>query len=228
MHWWRRCACRRGDLRRLILVLSGLLVALVLCNVLDARLRPVAVTLARTELDNQVSAAVNEVCAELVEGGALCYEDIITSHYDPASRLTELTTNMKMLNSVRVQVGKAVSARIEGKTPSFVRVPLGAVLHWNLLTGLGIPVKVPILHVGMMGTTFESHFSSAGVNQTLHRIDMVVRVQAVLFLPAGIAEQSVSYTVPLAQSLLVGEVPQSYTNLTRAFDQASDSNATEE
>ena len=59
---------------------------------------------------------------------------------------------------------------------------------------------------------YRNDFTSAGVNQTLHRILLDVSVTARLLLPGGVVETQVSTPVCVAETVIIGQPPQTYLN----------------
>lgn len=192
----------------LIALLFGLFFGL-----LDSRVRPIAETLALAELDNQVTGRINAICEQLTQEGSLSYEELVEVHYDQNGAVSDLTTRMEAINLLRMAVGRGVSEVLDGKTRQKIKIPIGAVLHWNLFTALGPEVAVQLLHTGQVSIHFESGFHTVGIDQTCHRINMVVSVEVLLMLPGGISPQTLQCTVPLAEGLFVGQIPNSYSNL---------------
>ncbi|MCD7756850.1 MAG: sporulation protein YunB [Clostridiales bacterium] len=217
----------RGKGRGLILLGAALLTAAVLLWVVDGRIRPIVLELARAELDNLVTAEVNEVCSSLTEAGELSYNDLVQVFYDDSGEVVGMTTDMDMLNALRVSMGREVSTVLDGMERQRVQIPIGAVLNLTVFSSLGPEVSVEILHAGQVGISFESEFQSAGINQTLHQINMVISVDVLLMIPGGVHRQQLTSTIPLAQSILMGDVPESYASW-NPYDQAADSNAAEE
>ena len=80
--------------------------------------------------------------------------------------------------------------------------------------------KQIVLYIGTVGvsggvlTTVDSVFSAAGVNQTTHRIEMTITVD--LFIAVPTAHTSVQVETPfvIAESVLLGKVPDAYTVVT--------------
>lgn len=226
--WIRKHKPLRLGRRRALPAALGLLLLLAGALVLaDARIRPVAITLAEAELDNQVTDAVNRACAEMSENGALDYGELVELTLDSSGKVVSLSTNTAALNALRVSVGQSVSEAVSGETRRRVRLPIGAVMGVNLFSGLGPEISVEILHTGQAGVSFEHVFEEAGINQVLHRINMIASVDVLLMLPGGITRQELTCTVPLAEAVLNGTVPNDYTSIA-VPGSASDSNAAEE
>ena len=59
-------------------------------------------------------------------------------------------------------------------------------------------------------------FTSAGINQTLHQIMLDVEVEITLLIPGGKTETRVDAAVCVAETLLMGQVPDTYLGLPAA------------
>ena len=106
--------------------------------------------------------------------------------------------------------GEAVLEELEGLDVSQIHIPLGSLVDLDILWGLGPELKVHAMTVGTVEGEFESSFSSAGVNQTLHRIELVLHIPLTLMLPAGAVETNCDTRLCVAETVIVGQVPQFY------------------
>lgn len=59
----------------------------------------------------------------------------------------------------------------------------------------------------------KSEFSSAGINQTLHRIYLQIKCNVVILTPFSSVDESITSQVLLAEAVIVGDVPATYYNL---------------
>ena len=71
-----------------------------------------------------------------------------------------------------------------------------------------LPVR--IRSVGGAEATFEHVFTAAGINQTHHQIMLDLTVSLTLLIPGGPLDTQVSTQVCVAETVLVGEVPDTY------------------
>ena len=72
--------------------------------------------------------------------------------------------------------------------------------------------------VGTVSVNFVTEFESAGINQTRHRISLEATASVQIVIPTGAAPVRVSASLPVAESILVGEVPQSYIQVSEMGD----------
>ena len=89
-------------------------------------------------------------------------------------------------------------------------VPLGNLTGWMLFSGLGPKLRVSIDSVGDVVAEVRNQFDSAGINQTHHQVLMDLSVTVHLFIPGEVTSVTVDTTMCLAETILIGTVPNSY------------------
>ncbi|MDD7414158.1 MAG: sporulation protein YunB, partial [bacterium] len=67
--------------------------------------------------------------------------------------------------------------------------------------------------VGSVTTAFATSFESAGINQTRHEISLQASVLMRIIVPTGADSVTVDTLVPIAESIIVGQVPSTYVNV---------------
>ena len=216
----RRFARRfRGNLRRggpppwLVTILAGLLVAAGIVGALEARLRPMVVAAAQAQTQNEMTRVVEDAIWNQLEESGVGYTDLVTIQRGEDGAITAVTTDTAALNRLRAQLLEAALAALDGVDVTQIQIPLGSLLDFDLLWGLGPTVKVHAMTVGTAAGEFSSEFSSAGVNQTLHRISLELEIPLTLMLPGGRAEAVCRTDVPIAETVIVGRVPDTYLQL---------------
>ena len=216
----RRFARRfRGSLRRggpppwLVTILAGLLVAAGIVGALEARLRPMVVAAAQAQTQNEMTRVVEDAIWNQLEESGVGYADLVTIQRGEDGAITAVTTDTAALNRLRAQLLGAALAALEGVDVTQIQIPLGSLLDFDLLWGLGPTVKVHAMTVGTAAGEFSSEFSSAGVNQTLHKISLSLEIPLTLMLPGGRAEAVCRTDVPIAETVIVGRVPDTYLQL---------------
>lgn len=206
---------RKGIL--LLLVCLALLVGMTLR--LDAKLRPAIVELATAELETVINDAIDAVCVQDAADGEITYSNLIQLQYDQAGNLLGLTTDMAALNVLRADMTRNIGEKLGEMEQTPIQVPLGTASGVTLLSGLGPYIPVQVLSLESIAGYFESSFTSAGINQTRHQIEMVVSVQVMLLLPGSSCEKTFTNRITVAESILMGEVPSHYSYFSQ-FDTA--------
>ena len=189
---------------------AALAVAFVLIRGIEARLAPNLAVLARTQIHNQVSALLEETVAELLSQDRVDYGELVAIQRDDSGTITALTTDTAALNRLRTRLVSSVLETLEDAPAATVRIPLGSLLGGELTWARGPALTVRAVSAGTVSAQFESEFSAAGVNQTLHRLELALSVPMSVLLPGGRVEETVSLRLPVAETVIVGQVPDAY------------------
>ena len=215
MGWYIRRGLRRGGGPSpwLVTLLVGVTAAALVIGTLEARLRPMVVTAAQAQSQNLMTRVVEEAVWAQLEADGVEYADLVTIQRDEGGAIAAITTNTAALNGLRAQLLDAAITALDGVDVSQIQIPLGSLVDLDLLWGLGPTIKVHAMTVGTASGEFLSEFSSAGVNQTLHRIVLELEVPLTLMLPGGTAQTVCRTDVPIAETVIVWQVPDTYLQL---------------
>lgn len=196
-------------LRRL--TLCALLLCLVLM-LLERNLTRVVLTLASAKAEVLAVQALNQAAEALIADG-ISYDSLVhvTLGEDGSVRL--LQANTTGMNSLASRASLTAQAKLEALQDQTVSVPLGSALGVTLLAGTGPRIRVHMLPVGAVVTAYETEFTSAGINQTRHRVLLTMRAQVRLVLPTGASGVEAVTQVAVAESIIVGQVPDSFVNV---------------
>lgn len=192
------------------LVVAGSIIAL-----LENRLRPVVAEIAAARAQNTMTAVVEHAITAGLAAREVSYADFVTIQRDESGAITALTTDMAKMNLLRSELTAAILEALEEADVSAIQVPLGSLFDLEPLWAKGPSLKAKAMTVGTVRAEFDSQLASAGVNQTLHRIWMEVDVPMTLLLPGGAVEVTVSTRLCVAETVIVGKVPDTYLQLDR-------------
>lgn len=189
-----------------------LVLALVVWGTLALRgkLWPVARSLAETQVRNTTSDLINDAIVEQIANGTIQYDRIVYFEKDLNGRITALKTNMAEVNRLKTDILNLINDEILAWDTDDLGVPLGSLILPELLSGKGPEFPVRIVAIRNSDAAFHSHFSQAGINQTLQRLTMEVIVDVTIFVLGQTQEFSVSSAVVVAETIIVGEVPETY------------------
>ncbi len=193
--------------RRIALALAALLCAGFVLYV-HYNVTQTIVSVAERTLRAEAARAVNEaVFLALSEG--VGYDALVHVTRDEAGGISSLTADMYVVNQIARTTASAAQERLEASGGE-IGVPLGAFFGLDAWAGAGPEIAVKILPVCHVLCTFSSDFSGAGINQTRHAIYLHVVADISIVFSARTRQFSVESEVLLAESVLVGKVPEVY------------------
>ena len=197
----------RGFLIRLSVVFLGLLIVLAL---LRSRLYPVIRSLAETQVKNTASDLINDAIAEQIAAGNIQYDRIVYFEKDLNGRITALKTNIGEINRLKTDVLNIINDEILSTDESGLGVPLGSLFLPEFLSGKGPKLPVRILVIRNSEADFFSDFSEAGINQTLHKLNMEVFLDVTVLVLGSTTDFTISSHMVVAETVIVGDVPETY------------------
>ena len=124
-----------------------------------------------------------------------------------------IKSNIIPVNQITSDVALKIQEELNKVETDDIYIRLGSFTGSKLLAGRGPKVKFKISTIGNVETDLKSEFSSAGINQTLHRVYLEVKCRVVILTPFDEVEEIITNQVLIAEAVIVGNVPNSYYNL---------------
>lgn len=199
---------KRRRYRGLAFLLVG---SLLLAALLRTKVNPLTEELAKATVSDLASNIINEAVNLQITEGDIQYDDLVTLERDNSGNITALTTNMQEMNRLKTQLLKILDDDFYDLSDDTISVPMGNLTGIQLLSGRGPKIPVKIVAVSSSDANFSGDFADAGINQTIHRIMLNVALDLVILLPSGTVTDHVSTDVCVAETVLLGPVPDSYT-----------------
>lgn len=198
--------------------LAVLLLTLTLAGLwMQRNLSQVVLSMAYANARSLAVHVLNQAVQEMVDTG-IAYDEIMQVHRDEAGRVTLLKANTSLMNGLASETALRAQASLASLENQFISIPLGAALGMTILAGSGPRIRVQILPVGAVSAQFSTEFQSAGINQTRHRILLTLEATVRLVIPTGVREVAVSTQMAVAESIIVGQVPDSFVDVNNDSD----------
>ena len=184
---------------------------------LEKNLEAVILDLAHARAEAIAVEYINEAVQAVIREG-VTYGDMMTVQTDAQGRVTLIQANAARMNELATATALRAQERLESVEAQSVDIPLGAALGIPFFSAMGPKVQVRILPVSAVTAAFSTEFESAGLNQSRHKIYLSLETTVRLVIPTGARQAQVSSQVLIAESIIVGEVPQSYVNVPEMDD----------
>ncbi len=207
--YMRRMLTRRE--KALLLAIAAALALLILVLVAAMHLKPILTSLATARVSNTVNGIVSAAVNDTIYSGDVDYDQLISFEKDNEGRITAVKSNMAEFNRLQSAIIDEVLGKMSEVSTRELSIPFGTLTGTPLLAGRGPLIRVRMQSVGSSSAHFENAFTSAGINQTKHQIYLVVDVYVSILLPGFSTMTKVSSTYAVAETVIVGSVPDNYT-----------------
>lgn len=168
--------------------------------------------IALSNASDTITASINDKINEKMSEGQYDYNYFVTLQKDDSGNITAISANMARINTLSSEILQEVIAATNNGMED-IEIPLGNLLGSNLLMGRGPDIPVKIIMLTSSYADFRNEIESAGINQVKHQIILEVRVQIDVMLPWEVQSTEVLSEVLIAETVLVGNVPDTYLNL---------------
>ena len=187
-----------------------LIISLVICFIyVDFRLKSAIIEIAKSRAQVMQSERISHIVNEQVVA-QVNYQDIVDIHKDDQGRIVLIQPNTIILNKMMTNTVTEVSASLNEMEEQSLEIPLGEVTGSKILAGYGPRMKVRIIPAGQVHVSVLNKFDQAGINQTRHLIYFNIENTIKVAVPFLDEEVQVSAIVPLAETIIIGTVPDTY------------------
>ena len=201
----------KRTIRRCITVLMILLmIGLVGFFFLRSKYYAVITSLAQTQVTNATSDLINDAVAHQISSGNIAYDRIVYFEKDLNGRITALKTNIGEVNALKTETLNTINEVILESDYFDIGIPIGSLIFPEFISGRGPQIPVRVLSVRNSDATFQSDFTHAGINQTLHQLNMCVLVDVTVLVLGRTISFTVNSEVVVAETIIVGDVPDTY------------------
>ncbi|MEG0270374.1 MAG: sporulation protein YunB [Clostridia bacterium] len=196
-----------------------LLILLILAGViaLEQQLSQTMLDMAYARAYSLAVETMNRAVKDTIVNGAR-YDELVTIQTDLQGRVSVMRANTMRMNEIATKTALMAEEELAGIENQIINIPLGSAFGIRFLAGFGPTLAVRILPIGAVRTNFETEFESAGINQTRHKISLSMRTTVSLIVPRGAKKVEVVSNVPIAESIIVGQVPTSYVDVSDQED----------
>lgn len=192
-----------------ILLIFMLLFMCIFCFI-ELRVTPLVAEAAKSRARVFAAELINEaVSASLTEAGSL-----VTVGTGPDG-VASVETNIPALSALRVEAIGTLTERMSSADNMTFSVPLGNLTGSAVLAGHGIPIRIKLVPIGDVTADIRTEFIESGINQTLHKISLRVRLTVNVLTAGEIIKLELATDVTLAETVIVGKVPDAYTAINR-------------
>ena len=203
----RPAAVRAGTVAALVLASVGLLAFL---SAAALFLKNISSQIAVSDASDIVTVQINKALAQ--DKASIADSFFIDFEKNDRGEVTAISSNMARINALSAKILDRVVGATDNRT-LVVEIPLGNLTGISLLMGRGPAVPVRIIALTSSRVEFHNSIVTAGINQTKHQISLEVIVDIDILIPWATESAQVTTEVLIADTILVGQVPETYFNI---------------
>ena len=139
------------------------------------------------------------------------YNNIVSIEEEENSKV--LKTDVVVINKIASDIALEAEKQFKELERETIQIPVGALTGSKLLSGSGPNINIKVIPTGNILTEIKNEFEAKGINQTIYRIYLELTCKISIVTQYKTIQDEVVNQVLLVESVIVGEVPESYYNL---------------
>lgn len=122
-------------------------------------------------------------------------------------------TDVVVINKIASDIALEAEKQFKDIENETIAIPMGAITGNKYLAGSGPNINIKVIPTGNILTEIKNEFESSGINQTVYRIYLELTCKVSVVTQYKTIEENIVNQVLLVETVIVGNVPQSYYNL---------------
>lgn len=171
---------------------------------------PIVVEASRQMIYSLSTSAVSDAIYDVLNEENIIYDDLVDVQYDTDGNVSLISLQTVRLNLIARKFYQIAQVYLDNMGKFGLDIALGTFTGLPFLVGIGPKVNIKLIPIGAMTSTFESKFESAGINQTNHSVYIHLYASVSMVLPAYTATIDSETEMLVAESVIIGKVPQIY------------------
>ena len=178
---------------------------------------PLVVANTKAQISNFATRSINSAIADTMNQN-ISYGDLIKVINDENKNVSYIEANSVRINLLSKTMSKVVMANFLELAKKPILISLGSFSGLSILSGYGPKLAYQVSPFGEVFCYFTSSFESAGINQTYHKLYLVIKIVVNVVLPLKTINVDSSSEVLLCETLIVGKIPEVYLNSNNLTD----------
>ncbi len=192
-------------------IVSIFFVAIILLVYYFFVVSPVIKTYSAQETKSITEKAINLAVSNVINR-TLSYDALIDINYSQTGEIVSFSANQYEINSITREIVKETQYQMTNLGYNGLPIRIGTFSGVPFLIDRGPVIHLNLVPIGVVSGKFDSEFSSVGINMTKHTLFLYIDVHVSIVLPVQSYDIYSTNQVLLAESIIVGKVPEVYLN----------------
>lgn len=141
------------------------------------------------------------------------YEELVKLTYNNEGKIVGINANIIEMNKLSTGIAYKVQEKLSNLEDMEIKIPIAKLLGLNIFSGYGPKIKLKLIPYGNTLAEFKTEFISEGINQTKHTIYVDISSTVNVIAPFNIGAVSSVTRVTVAETVIVGDIPNTYYNI---------------
>ncbi len=204
---------RKKKTKKIIWICIGsIFILFYLFWVMETHLKPSILAIAEARAIGIATQSINKVIEDKVKNKVES-KDLLDVKLDNQGKIVFIQPNTMEFNRLSAEITIDVQKTLQDLSRENIEIPLGQITGSQILASIGPNINVAVIPVGVVKIKTINNFEQAGINQTKHMISLATETEVKIVVPMISKSSVVNTQVPIAEYVIVGDVPNTYVHL---------------
>lgn len=180
--------------------------------IMETHLKPSILAIAEARAIGIATQSINEVIEDKVKN-KVDSKELLDVKLDNQGKIVFIQPNTMEFNRLSAEITIDVQKTLQDLSKENIEIPLGQITGSQILASIGPKINVAVIPVGVVKIKTINNFEQAGINQTKHMISLAAETEVKIVVPMISKSSVVNTQVPIAEYVIVGDVPNTYVHL---------------
>ncbi len=204
---------RRKKKRKLLILVSILLIFCILSLSVILKMRPVILQNSQAAAERILLTAADEAVVSVLRDGNVSYADVVRLSTDSEGRVTSLQVDALNINILKSKISMGVSELVSENAEYHTSIPIGTFLGSEYTAGRGPKIPFTMQLTSTCAVDFQYEFKEAGLNQVIHRVLLHMTITGRLVMAGASDTFTVETSALVAETVIVGATPDAFTEV---------------
>ena len=172
---------------------------------------PIVIGNTESQIKSYATKSINYAIADTINQN-VGYGDLVNIEKDENNNVSYIDANSVRINLLSRSMSKIVMKNFLELSKFPIKISLGSFTGISILSGFGPKLAFDISPFGEVLCSFISNFESAGINQTYHKLYLIISLKIYVVFPFRKLQVDSSSEVLLCETLIIGKIPEVYLN----------------
>ena len=172
---------------------------------------PIVIRNTESQIKSYATKSINYAIAETMIQD-INYGDLVNIVKDKDENVSYIEANSVRINLLSRSMSKVVMSNFLQFAKLPIAIPIGSFSGISILSGFGPKIAFDISPFGEVLCSFLSNFESAGINQTYHKLYLMISLKIYVVFPFQKLYVNSESEVLLCETLIIGKIPEVYLN----------------
>lgn len=200
-----------GKFPKLIKVIAIILIGCIIARNMVKSINPIINMQCVSQAKNIATVVVNKHTADVMND--FKYEELVEIIKDTNGKIQLIKLNVNPVNEIASEVAMNIQNELNDEDTTKISIRMGSIFGIKFFSCFGPKINIKMATGGNVETSLKSKFTTAGINQALHQIYLEIKCKIIIYSPYDTIYEDVVNQILIAESIIVGEIPNSYYNL---------------